>query len=68
MELNTDGSVGANTLSASAIDLYYVELSYQQLLFDGQLKLSSFYMNELPSLLVDDFDKFNVGAEWVYRF
>ena len=68
IELNTDGSAGSNTVSSSAMDLYYLELSYQQLLFNGQLKLSSAYLSELPDLLVDDYDKFNVGLEWMYRF
>lgn len=68
MELNADGSPGANTLSPSALDLYYLELSYQQLLFNGQLTLSSAYMSDLPDVLSNDFDKFNVGLSWTYRF
>lgn len=68
MELNTDGSAGSNTLSASPVDLYYLELSYQQLVLNGQLKFTSAYMSELPDLLVDKFEKFNVGLQWTYRF
>ena len=68
IELNTDGSAGSNTLSASSLDLYYLELSYQQLVFNGQLKLTSAYMSELPDLLEDEFDKFNLGLQWTFRF
>tara|TARA_R110002073_G_scaffold175674_1_gene333141 strand:+ start:2658 stop:4139 length:1482 start_codon:yes stop_codon:yes gene_type:complete len=68
IELNTDGSAGFNTVSSSALDLYYVELSYQQLLFNGQFKLSSSYMSELPDLLIEDYKKFNLSAQWTYRF
>jgi hypothetical protein len=68
IELNTDGSAGGNTVSSSALDLYSIDLSYQRLLFEGKLDIRASYLTELPDLLVDDVDKFNLGVTWTYRF
>jgi hypothetical protein len=68
IELNTDGSAGANTVSSSAIDLYSIDVSYERLLFEGRFNIQVSYLTELPDLLMDDFDKFTIGADWTYRF
>ena len=68
IELNTDGTAGGNTVSANALDLYSVDLSYQQLLFNGKLNVMANYLTDLPDVLVDDYDKFNLGLNWTYRF
>lgn len=68
IELNTDGSLGSNTVSSSALELYSLDLSYQRLLFEGKLDISANYLTKLPDLLVKDFDKFNLGIAWTYRF
>ena len=68
IELNADGTAGGNTVSAVALDIYSIDLSYQQLFFNGKLNLMASYLTELPSLLVDDYDKFNLGLNWTYRF
>jgi hypothetical protein len=65
--LNTDAG-GGNTVSSSALDLYSIDLSYQRLLFEGKLDVRASYLTELPELLVDDVDKFNLGVAWTYRF
>ena len=68
IELNADGTAGGNTVSAAALDLYSIDLSYQQLLFNGKFAVVASYLTELPDLLVDDYDKFNLGLNWTYRF
>jgi hypothetical protein len=68
IELNTDGRAGSNTISSSALDLYSIDLSYQRLLFEGKLDIRASYLTELPGLLVDEVDKFNLGVAWAYRF
>tara|TARA_R110001592_G_scaffold168705_1_gene404983 strand:- start:13153 stop:14634 length:1482 start_codon:yes stop_codon:yes gene_type:complete len=68
IELNTDGSAGGNAVSSSVLDLYSIDLSYQRLLFQGKLDIRASYLTELPDLLIDDIDKFNLGIAWTYRF
>jgi len=68
MQLNTDGAVGSNTVSAAAIDLYQLSLAYQRLAFGGNLRLGLNYLSELPVLLEDEFEEFSVSAAWMYRF
>ncbi len=68
IQLNTDGNPGSNTISASSLDLYGIDLSYQRLVFDGQLDLSVNYLTDLPAILIDGYDKFNLGVAWTYRF
>ncbi len=68
VELNTDGSQGGNTVSAAATELYSLNLAYQRLVFNGKLAVNASYLSELPDLLENDHDKFNLGIAWTYRF
>jgi hypothetical protein len=68
IELNTDASAGGNAVSSDVLDLYAINLSYQQLVFNGKLNVMTSYLTELPDLLVNDYKRFNFGFEWTYRF
>jgi hypothetical protein len=68
MQLNDDGSAGGNTVSATAVDLYQLNLAYQRLALGGNLKLSMYYLSELPVLVEDEHEKLSVSAAWTYRF
>lgn len=68
LELNVDGSTGGNNVSVDALDLYKLDLSYQRLVFNGQLDLSTTYLTKVPVMLQEETKKWTLGASWTYRF
>lgn len=68
LELNQYGGVGGNTVSAVPIELYAIDLSYERIIFNGQLTATMGYLSEVPALHEDDVDAFHVSTKWTYRF
>jgi hypothetical protein len=68
MNLNKDGSVRGNTVSADNQALFFVQASYQQLWLDGLFKVGVSYLTDEPQTAYQDVDRGAVFASWEYRF